>query len=204
MARCLDVPGPSRPMVEIDKHSRSLLKGHSSHCLWLTGLSGAGKTTIATLLEERLHRLGRHTYLLDGDRLRGGLCSDLDYSPADRVEHIRRVGEVAHMMLDAGLIVIVALISPFRHERNQIRSSFALGEFIEIYLDTPLAICEARDAKGLYAKARRKEISDFTGISSPYEPPSNPEVTLHCGKQSPAEAIDALLAALCRLSVLAL
>lgn len=191
-------------MVELDKHSRSLLKGHSPHCLWLTGLSGAGKTTIATLLEEQLHRLGRHTYLLDGDRLRDGLCSDLDYSPADRVEHIRRVGEVAHMMVDAGLVVIVALISPFRHERNQIRSSFALGEFIEIYLDTPLAICEARDAKGLYAKARRKEISDFTGISSPYERPLNPEVTLHCGKQSPAESIDALLAALCRLSVLAM
>ena len=142
--------------------------------LWFTGLSGAGKSTIANLVEKRLHALGRHTYLLDGDNVRHGLNQDLGFTEADRVENIRRVAEVAQLMVDAGLIVLVSFISPFRAERQMARELMAPGEFIEVFVDTPLAEAEKRDVKGLYRKARAGELKNFTGIDSPYEPPDSP------------------------------
>ena len=144
--------------------------------LWFTGLSGAGKSTIANLVEKQLHALGRHTYLLDGDNVRHGLNRDLGFTDADRVENIRRVGEVARLMADAGLVVLVSFISPFRSERRMARSLFTEGEFYEVHVDTPLVEAEKRDVKGLYKKARRGELKNFTGIDSPYEPPENPEI----------------------------
>ena len=140
-------------------------------CLWFTGLSGAGKTTLSTQLHQRLQQLGYRTALIDGDDLRQGLCSDLGFSAEDRRENIRRAGEVAGLMLDAGLIVLVGLISPFRADRDKLRQRFAPGQFIEVFVDTPLSECERRDVKGLYARARKGELKQFTGISSPYEPP---------------------------------
>ena len=141
--------------------------------LWFTGLSGSGKSTIANLVEKKLHALGRHTFLLDGDNVRHGLNKDLGFTEADRVENIRRVGEVAKLMTDAGLIVLTAFISPFRAERDMVRAMLPAGEFVEIFIDTPLADAEARDVKGLYKKARSGEIENFTGIDSPYEAPAN-------------------------------
>jgi bifunctional enzyme CysN/CysC len=179
-----------------DKTARALLKSQRPACLWLTGLSGAGKSTVAGLLERRLHDLGRHTYILDGDKMRGGLCADLGFTDADRVEQIRRVCETARMMVDAGLIVIVAVISPFEKERRKARQLFDAGEFIEVFVDTPLAICEERDTKGLYLKARQNKIPNFTGISSPYEAPSDPEITLHCGAEAPDASVEHVMAAM--------
>jgi bifunctional enzyme CysN/CysC len=144
--------------------------------MWLTGLSGAGKSTIANLVESELHRRGHHTYLLDGDNVRHGLNADLGFTQADRVENIRRVAEVAKLMVDAGLIVLVSFISPFRAERLMARSLFEPGEFLELFIDTPLAVAEERDPKGLYKKARSGELANFTGIDSPYEPPEKPEI----------------------------
>jgi bifunctional enzyme CysN/CysC len=161
--------------LAVDKAARAAIKHQTPKCVWMTGLSGSGKSTLANLLEKRLHALGRHTYVLDGDNVRHGLSRDLGFTDADRVENIRRVAEVARLMVDAGLIVIVAFISPFRAEREFARSLFAPGEFVEVFVDTPLDECERRDPKGLYAKARRGEIPAFTGISSPYEPPLAPE-----------------------------
>jgi bifunctional enzyme CysN/CysC len=149
-----------------------------ARCLWFTGLSGSGKSTIANLLEKRLHAEGKHTYVLDGDNVRHGLNRDLGFTEVDRVENIRRVAEVAKLLVDAGLIVIVAFISPFRAERQLARSLFHPGEFIEVFVDTPLEECERRDVKGLYAKARRGELKNFTGIDSDYELPEAPEVHL--------------------------
>jgi bifunctional enzyme CysN/CysC len=146
--------------------------------VWFTGLSGSGKSTIANLVEKKLLTMGLHTYLLDGDNVRHGLNKDLGFTDEDRVENIRRVAEVARLMVDAGLIVLVSFISPFRAERRMAREMFAEGEFIEVYVDTPLEIAEMRDVKGLYAKARAGEIKNFTGIDSPYEPPMNAEVKL--------------------------
>lgn len=157
--------------VDVDKSARSTIKGQRPCVLWLTGLSGAGKSTIANLVEKRLHAMGRHTYLLDGDNVRHGLNKDLGFTDADRVENIRRVAEVAKLMVDAGLIVITAFISPFRSERKLARSLLGEGEFLEIFVDTPLAVVEERDVKGLYKKARRGELKNFTGIDSPYEVP---------------------------------
>lgn len=167
-------------------------------CIWLTGLSGAGKSTVAEGLCGHLGRLGVGHFLLDGDRLRQGLNSDLGYSDADRVENIRRVAEVARLMVDAGLVVLVSLISPFRRDRQAARARFAPGEFIEVFIDTPLAVCEQRDVKGLYAKARRGELKQFTGIDSAYEAPENPELHLHCANLTPAQALELLLARLQR------
>src|SRR5262249_40679744 len=146
--------------------------------VWFTGLSGSGKSTIANIVERKLHQAGRHTYLLDGDNVRHGLNRDLGFTDADRVENIRRVAEVAALMVDAGLIVLVSFISPFRAERNMARERVAAGEFVEVYVDTPLDVAETRDVKGLYRKARAGELANFTGIDSPYEAPEDPEVRL--------------------------
>jgi bifunctional enzyme CysN/CysC len=164
--------------LDVDKQRRSREKGQRACVLWLTGLSGAGKSTIANRIEQLLAAQGRHTYLLDGDNVRHGLSKDLGFTAQDRVENIRRVAEVAHLMVDAGLIVLVSFISPFRSERRMARDLFAPGEFFEVFIDTPLAQAEQRDVKGLYAKARRGELKNFTGIDSPYEVPEIPEIRI--------------------------
>jgi bifunctional enzyme CysN/CysC len=168
--------------ITVNQAARAQLKQQQPCCIWLTGLSGSGKSTLVNLLEQRLHQDGRHTYVLDGDNLRHGLNRDLGFTEADRVENIRRVAQVARLMVDAGLIVLVSLISPYRADRAMARSLFAEGEFVEVFVDAPLATCEQRDVKGLYAKARRGELKNFTGIDSPYEAPLAPEVHLQVGK----------------------
>jgi bifunctional enzyme CysN/CysC len=182
--------------VDVDKSLRAAQKGQTPSVLWFTGLSGAGKSTIANLVETELHRLGCHTYLLDGDNVRHGLNKDLGFTQADRVENIRRIGEVARLMTDAGLIVLVSFISPFRSERRMARELMEEGEFLEVFVDTPLEIAEQRDPKGLYAKARRGELANFTGIDSPYEPPENPEVRLDGSALSPEEGAKLVVDAL--------
>ena len=182
--------------VDVDKALRSELKHQRPAVLWFTGLSGAGKSTIANLVEKKLAALGRHTYLLDGDNVRHGLNKDLGFTEADRVENIRRVAEVAHLLVDAGLIVLTAFISPFRSERAMARGQMADGEFIEIHVNTPLAVAEERDVKGLYKKARRGEIANFTGISSPYETPEAPEIVVNTHTQTAEEAADLIVAKL--------
>ena len=172
---------------EISVSDRRKLNGHSSFVIWMTGLSGAGKSTLANEIEKILHKKGAHTYILDGDNLRGGLNRDLGFSDLDRSENIRRVGEVAKLMVDSGTIVISAFISPFETERQTTRNLFKTGEFIEVFIDTPLEICEKRDVKGLYKKARAGEITDFTGIDSPYERPSAPEITVSTDKLQPEQ-----------------
>ncbi|PZT47644.1 adenylyl-sulfate kinase [Helicobacter valdiviensis] len=160
----------------ITKYQRAKLKNQKPCVLWLTGLSGSGKSTLANALEKRLFELGFHTYLLDGDNIRHGLNKDLGFDETSRVENIRRIGEVCKLFVDAGIIVIGAFISPFKKEREMVRELFEKGEFVEIFVDTPLEICEKRDPKGLYKKARSGEIKNFTGIDSPYEKPEAPEV----------------------------
>lgn len=179
--------------MDINRKSRSDLKGQQARILWFTGLSAAGKSTIANIVDIRLHALGKHTYLLDGDNLRLGLNKDLGFSAADRIENIRRVAEVAGLMVDAGLITLVAFISPFRRERAMARSLVDAGEFIEIFVDTPIAVAEARDPKGLYKKARRGELKDFTGIDSPYEPPENPEIRIDTTVLSAEDAAEQIV-----------
>ncbi len=188
--------------VDVDKALRSQLKSQRPAVLWFTGLSGAGKSTIANLVEKKLAAMGRHTYLLDGDNVRHGLNKDLGFTEADRVENIRRVAEVARLMVDAGLIVMTAFISPFRSERAMARGQMADGEFIEIHVNTPLAVAEERDVKGLYKKARRGEIANFTGISSPYETPENPEIVVNTHTQTAEEAADQIIARLREIGVL--
>ncbi len=179
--------------LDVDKQARARQKAQQPCVVWMTGLSGGGKSTIANLLEKRLHALGKHTYILDGDNVRHGLNKDLGFTDADRVENIRRVAEVARLMVDAGLIVLVAFISPFRAERRMARQLVAEREFIEVYVDTPLAVAESRDPKGLYKKARRGELRNFTGVDSPYEPPENPEVRIDTTALSPEEAVSRIL-----------
>ena len=182
--------------LDIDKRARAHLKQQQPRCVWFTGLSGAGKSTIANLLERRLHALGRHTYILDGDNVRHGLSRDLGFTEVDRVENVRRAAEVAKLMVDAGLIVLVSFISPYRAERDFARSLFAEGEFIEVFVDAPLEVCERRDPKQLYAKARSGLVSHLTGIDSAYEPPVAPDVHLLTAHRTPRECVDELLAKL--------
>ena len=181
---------------DITPETRARAKGQRPRCLWLTGLPGSGKSTIANLLEKRLVAEGRHTYVLDGDNVRHGLNRDLGFTEADRVENIRRVAEVARLMVDAGLIVIVAFISPYRAERDFARDRFEAGDFREIFVDAPLETCEARDPKGLYARARRGEVRNFTGISSPYEPPEAPDLRLDTATESPERCVERVLESL--------
>jgi bifunctional enzyme CysN/CysC len=173
--------------VAVDKAARAALTRQRPCLVWFTGLSGAGKSTIANIVERKLLDVGTHTYLLDGDNLRHGLNKDLGFTDADRVENIRRVAEVAKLMVDAGLIVLASFISPFRAERQMARELFEDGEFIEVHVDVPVPVAEARDRKGLYAKARRGELAHFTGIDSPYEPPASPEIHLDAAGTSSAE-----------------
>ena len=187
--------------LSVDKDARAGLKGQRPCVLWFTGLSGSGKSTIANALEKRLHALGRHTYVLDGDNIRHGLNKDLGFTDVDRVENIRRVAEAARLFVEAGLIVMVSFISPFRSERRMARDLFQEGEFIEVYVDTPLEVCEARDPKGLYRKARAGLISNFTGIDSTYEPPEHAELSFATSKTSPDLLADKLLEELRRLHV---
>ncbi|WP_291191974.1 adenylyl-sulfate kinase [Frateuria sp.] len=180
--------------TDVDKSTRALAKGQQPLCLWFTGLSGAGKSTIANLVERRLAAQGYHTYLLDGDNLRLGLNVDLGFTAEARVENVRRVAEVGQLMVDAGLVVLVCVISPFASEREFARGRFAEGEFVEVFVDTPLAECEQRDPKGLYAKARAGQISNFTGIDSPYERPTAPELHLHAEGQRAEQLAEQVLA----------
>ncbi|HQW59067.1 MAG TPA: sulfate adenylyltransferase subunit CysN [Thermomonas sp.] len=182
--------------LDVDKAARARIKHQSPRCLWFTGLSGAGKSTIANLVEKRLLAMGQHTYLLDGDNVRHGLNKDLGFTDEDRVENIRRVAEVAKLMTDAGLIVLVSFISPFRAEREMARALFEPGEFLEVFVDTPLAVAEQRDVKGLYAKARAGQLRNFTGIDSPYEAPEHPELHLHADRASPVELAGEVIRAL--------
>jgi len=178
---------------EVTKKARAQLSGHKPALLWFTGLSGAGKSTIANNLETKLHALGKRTFVLDGDNVRHGLNRDLGFTEADRVENIRRVAEVAKLFVEAGLITIVAFISPFQAEREMARELVGPDEFIEIFIDTPLEVCERRDPKGLYKKARRGQLQNFTGLDSPYEPPSNPELTLDAHCNGPDDLADCII-----------
>jgi bifunctional enzyme CysN/CysC len=178
---------------KVTAQQRAMRNKHSGCVLWLTGLSGSGKSSIATELERELFNLGQHAYVLDGDNMRHGLCSDIGFSPADRKENIRRVGEVAKLFADAGIICITAFISPYRSDRDLVRTIMKGGRFIEVYVNAPIEVCEQRDPKGLYAKARANEIKNFTGVSAPYEAPSNPEIELHTDKFTVPESVAKIL-----------
>mgnify|MGYP001156668964 CR=1 FL=1 len=186
---------------QVDKTCRAKLKNQRPSVLWFTGLSGAGKSTVAGVLEAKLAEMGCHTYLLDGDNIRHGLCRDLGFSSADRKENIRRIGEVARLMADAGLIVLSAFISPHREERQLVRDLLDDGEFLEVYVDTPLEECEKRDPKGLYKKARAGEIKEFTGIDSEYQAPLDPEIHLHAGDKTVEQLSDECLAVLKKFQI---
>lgn len=177
----------------VTRTQREEINGHKGCSVWLTGLSGAGKSTLAHRLEARLVADGCRTYVLDGDNVRHGLCCDLGFSIQDRSENIRRIGEVGKLMADAGLIVISAFISPIRSDRDGVRSLLEDGDFIEIYCDAPLHVCEDRDVKGLYKKARAGQLPEFTGISSPYEPPLKPEIVVHTGKDGLDICVDKII-----------
>jgi adenylyl-sulfate kinase len=181
----------------ISKSQRSEQKKHKPTILWFTGFSGSGKSTVANALESALNQLGVHTYLLDGDNVRHGLCKDLGFTDEDRVENIRRVGETAKLMVDAGLVVLTAFISPFQSERDMVRNLVEDGEFIEVFLvflDTPLEVCETRDPKGLYKKARAGEIKHFTGIDSDYQIPASPEIKIDTSKNTLDQSVQELVA----------
>ncbi|TWB43812.1 sulfate adenylyltransferase subunit CysN [Nitrospirillum pindoramense] len=185
-------------VLDVDKRARSQMKGQRPRVLWFTGLSGAGKSTIANLVEKKLHAHGRHTMLLDGDNVRHGLNRDLSFTDADRVENIRRVAEVSKLMVDAGLIVLVSFISPYRAERRMARELLGPGEFLEVFVDTPLTVAEGRDVKGLYAKARAGKIPNFTGIDSPYEPPESPDVRIDTQAMTAEQAANHIFTLLSR------
>jgi bifunctional enzyme CysN/CysC len=189
--------------LDVNRAARSQLKGQRASALWFTGLSGSGKSTIANLVEKRLHALGRHTYMLDGDNVRHGLNKDLGFTDADRVENIRRVAEVTRLMVDAGLIVLVSFISPFRSERRMARELLEAGEFVEIFVDTPLEEAEKRDPKGLYRKARRGELKNFTGIDSPYEAPEHAEIAIRTTEMSPEAAAERIINELDKAGIIA-
>jgi bifunctional enzyme CysN/CysC len=176
--------------LEISREAHASLKNQRPAVLWFTGLSGSGKSTIANFVEKKLHRMNRHTFLLDGDNVRHGLNKDLGFTEADRIENIRRVGEVAKLMADAGLVVITAFISPFRAEREMVRAMLPEGEFVEVFIDTPLEVAEARDVKGLYKKAREGQLKNFTGIDSPYEAPESAEIRIDTTAMTPKQAAD--------------
>jgi bifunctional enzyme CysN/CysC len=182
--------------TEVSREERAQLKHQTPAVLWLTGVSGAGKSTMANLVDKKLTSMGRHTFLLDGDNVRHGLNKDLSFTDADRAENIRRISEVVKLMTDAGLIVITAFISPFRAERKAVRDLLQPGEFYEIFIDTPLAVAEARDVKGLYKKARAGQLKNFTGIDSPYEAPESPELRIDTTTMSLEEGADAIVAML--------
>ena len=182
-----------RQPLDIDKKVRAKMLNQKPRVVWFTGLSGSGKSTIANHVEKRLHSMGKHTYTLDGDNIRHGLNKDLGFTNADRVENIRRVGETAKLFVDAGMIVLVSFISPFRSERRVAREMLDDGEFIEVYVDTPLEICEQRDPKGLYKKARSGALKNFTGIDSAYEAPENAEIVLHGAEKDPEELAEQVI-----------
>jgi adenylylsulfate kinase len=175
---------------------RETQNGHKTFVIWFTGLSGAGKSTLAHATEERLHRLGCRTFVFDGDNVRHGLCSDLGFSPEDRQENIRRIGEMTKLFLEAGVIAMTAFISPFRADRERVRALVPHGDFLEIYVKCPLDVCESRDVKGMYRRARAGEIADFTGISSPYEEPPNPELVLDTAHDSIDACVESIIALL--------
>jgi bifunctional enzyme CysN/CysC len=189
--------------LDVNKVARAALKSQRPCVIWFTGLSGAGKSTICNLLDKRLHARGHHTYVLDGDNVRHGLNRDLGFTEADRVENVRRVAEVAHLMADAGLIVLVSFISPFRTERRMARGLMEENEFIEVFVDTPLHVAEARDPKGLYGKARRGELKNFTGVDSPYEVPEAPDVRLDTTRLTPEQAVDVIMRELLSAGIVA-
>ncbi len=186
----------------VTRELREQQNKHKSAILWFTGLSGAGKSTLAHAVEERLHGMGCRTYVLDGDNIRHGLCGDLTFSDDDRTENIRRIGEVSKLFIDAGVITLTAFISPFIADRQMVRDRVGDGDFIEVYCEAPLDVCEGRDVKGLYKKARAGEIPSFTGINSPYEAPVNPEVIAKTGEKPLQECVDDVIAALQQRGIL--
>ncbi len=177
----------------VTREDREQMNGHKGCTVWLTGLSGSGKSTIAVDLEKRLWERGVRAYILDGDNIRHGLNKNLGFSPADRTENIRRIGEVAKLFTEAGVVTVTAFISPYRADRDQVRAIMRAGDFLEVHVDCPVEICEQRDVKGLYKKARAGEIKEFTGISAPYEAPARPELTIHTARQSVGESVSQIL-----------
>lgn len=186
----------------ITRQHREALNGHRSVILWFTGLSGSGKSTLAHAVEEKLHQLGCRTFVFDGDNVRHGLCADLGFSKQDRVENIRRIGEMSKLFIEAGVIALTAFISPFKADRDRIRQLVAEGDFLEIYCECTLEICEQRDVKGLYRRARAGEIKDFTGISSPYEIPEQPDLIVNTGNNSLEDCVDKVLLLLIQRQIL--
>ncbi len=184
------------------RKDREKMNGHKSVIIWFTGLSGAGKSTLAHTLEDRLHKKNIRTYVLDGDNVRQGLCKDLGFSIEDREENIRRIGEVSKLLMEAGVIVLSAFISPFIKDRKIVKELVNKGEYIEVYCDAPLDVCEARDVKGLYKKARTGEIQDFTGISSPYEVPTKPEIIVDTANQTIEKSVKQILAYLSKQQII--
>ncbi len=186
----------------VTRARREAQNGHRGAILWFTGLSGAGKSTLAHAVEESLHQIGCRTFVLDGDNVRHGLCGDLGFTPEARVENIRRVGEISKLFMEAGVIVLTAFISPYRADRERVRGTVEHGDFIEIYCDSPIEVCESRDAKGLYKKARAGLIAEFTGISSPYEAPENPELTVNTGIEKLDACVSQVISELIKRSVI--
>lgn len=187
----------------VTRARREAQNGHRGAIIWFTGLSGAGKSTLAHAVEEELHQRGCRTFVLDGDNVRHGLCGDLGFSAQDRVENIRRIGEMAKLFMEAGVIVLTAFISPYRADRERVRGMVAHGDFIEIYCDSPISVCESRDVKGLYKKARAGQISEFTGISSPYEAPDKPELTVDTGTAELDACVQQVIGEMMQRSIIA-